>query len=72
MIPDEWDDLGFGLLRQTDFHARLGDENKALACCERLPEDFWTPGADGAPSGDKRAIVPKLRVLAAEARAAKR
>jgi len=71
MIPDEWEDLGFGLLQQADCHARLGDEDKALACCERLPEDFWTPGLDGAPSGDKQAIAPKLRVLAAEARAAK-
>jgi hypothetical protein len=27
---------------------------------------------EGAPSGDKLAVAPKLRVLAAEARAAKR
>jgi tetratricopeptide (TPR) repeat protein len=71
MIPDDWDELGFGLLQQADCYARLGDEENALACCERLPEDFWTPGMDGAPTGDKRAIAPKLRLLAAEARTAK-
>jgi len=72
IIPDDWDELGFGLLQQADCHARLGNEEKALAYCGRLPDDFWTPGLDGAPSGDKHAIAPKLRVLAAEARATKR
>jgi tetratricopeptide (TPR) repeat protein len=72
MIPDEWEDLGFGLLQQADCHARLGDEDRALACCERLPEDFWTPGMDGAPAGDKQAIAAKLRAIAAEARAVPR
>lgn len=71
MIPDDWDELGFGLLQQADCHAELGDEDKALACCARLPDDFWTPGLDGAPAGDKQTIAPKLRLLAAEARAAK-
>jgi tetratricopeptide (TPR) repeat protein len=68
MIPEEWEDLGFGLLFQADCHARLGDEDKALACCDRLPEDFWTPGIFDAPGGDKTAVTPQLRLIAAEAR----
>jgi tetratricopeptide (TPR) repeat protein len=68
MIPEEWEDLGFGLLFQADCHARLGDEDKALACCDRLPEDFWTPGIFDAPGGDKTAVAPQLRLIAAEAR----
>jgi tetratricopeptide (TPR) repeat protein len=68
MMPDEWQDLGFGLLFQADCHARLGDEDKALACCERLPDDFWTPGIFEAPGGDKTTVAPQLRLIAAEAR----
>src|SRR5271154_7002702 len=68
MIPEEWQDLGFGLLQQADCHARLGDEGKALACCARLTDDFWTPGLHDAPAGDKAAVAAKLRVIAAEAR----
>ena len=68
MNPDDWENLGFGLLFQADCHARLGDEDKALACCERLPDDFWTPGIFEAPGGDKTAVAPQLRLIAAEAR----
>jgi tetratricopeptide (TPR) repeat protein len=68
IIPDEWEDLGFGLLQQADCHARLGDDEKALACCARLPEDFWTPGMFEAPAGDKVAVAEKLQLVAAEAR----
>lgn len=68
MMPGEWEDLGFGLLFQADCHARLGDEDKALACCGRLPEDFWTPGIYESPAGDKTAVAPRLRLIAAEAR----
>jgi tetratricopeptide (TPR) repeat protein len=68
IVPDEWEDLGFGLLYQADCHARLGDEAKALACCARLPDDFWTPGMDGAPAGDKADIADALRRTAADAR----
>jgi tetratricopeptide (TPR) repeat protein len=67
MMPD-WEDFGFGLLFQADCHARLGDEGKALSCCERLPNDFWTPGIFDAPGGDKTAVEPQLRLIAAEAR----
>jgi tetratricopeptide (TPR) repeat protein len=68
MIPDEWQDLGFGLLQQADCHARLGDEASALACCARLTDDFWTPGLSDAPAGDKIAIAERLKVIAAQAR----
>jgi tetratricopeptide (TPR) repeat protein len=66
--PAKWQDDGFGLLFQADCHARLGDEASALACCERLPDDFWTPGIEGAPGGGKPEIAEKLRRIAADAR----
>jgi hypothetical protein len=65
--PGEWEDLGFGPLLQADCHARLGDEEKAVACCERLPEDFWTPGIYESPAGDKTAAAPQ-RLIASEER----
>lgn len=61
---------GLTLLYQADCHARLGDEVAALACCARLPDDFWTPGPNDAPAGDKIAVGHRLRIIAAEARAA--
>jgi tetratricopeptide (TPR) repeat protein len=67
MMPDDWEDLGFGLLFQADCYARLGEADKALACCARLRDDFWTPGIFDAPGGDKTAIAPRLRLIAAEA-----
>jgi tetratricopeptide (TPR) repeat protein len=70
LIPEEWEDLAFGLLSQADCHARLGDEEKALACCARLPKDFWTPGLYGTPAGDQVAVAEKLKLIAAEARRA--
>ena len=67
--PNEWEkDIVFGLLYQADCHARLGDETAALAHCARLPDDFWTPGLAGAPSGNKADIADKLRRTAADAR----
>jgi tetratricopeptide (TPR) repeat protein len=69
MNPKQWEeDIVFGLLYQADCHARLGDEAVALACCARLPDDFWTPGLAGAPSGDKAEVADKLRLTAAHAR----
>jgi len=72
IMPEEWEDLGFGLLSQADCHARLGDEDEALACCARLPEDFWTHGLNDCPAGDKAAVADKLKLIAAEARRARR
>jgi len=36
-----------------------------------LPDDFWTPGLDGAPAGDKAQVAEQLRRIAAEARRAR-
>jgi tetratricopeptide (TPR) repeat protein len=67
--PKGWEeDIVFGLLYQADTHARLGNETSALAYCERLPDDFWTPGVYGAPGGGKTDIADKLRSVAADAR----
>jgi len=52
----------------ADVHARLGNEAAALACCARLPDDFWTPGIYGAPGGGKADIADKLRHSAVDAR----
>ena len=69
MNPKQWeDDIVFGLLYQADCHARLGNEFAALSCCARLPNDFWTPGLNGTPAGNKADIADKLRRLAADAR----
>lgn len=66
--PAKWQEDGFGLLFQADCHARLGNEAAALACCARLPHDFWTPGLSGAPGGNKADIADTLRRIAADAR----
>jgi len=67
--PKKWEtDIVFGLLFQADSYARLGDETRALATCERMPEDFWTPGFEGAPGGSKTEVAAKLRGIAAAAR----
>ena len=67
--PEGWEkDIVLGLLDPADAHARLGNEAAALACCARLPDDFWTPGLGGAPSGGKAEIADKLRQIAADAR----
>jgi protein O-GlcNAc transferase len=70
--PAQWEEDAFGLLYQADSHARLGDEDKALACCARLPDDFWTPGLHDAPAGDKAAVAERLKLIAAEARRARK
>jgi tetratricopeptide (TPR) repeat protein len=66
--PEKWKDDAFGLLFQADCHARLGNEGSALACCDLLPGDFWTPGLNGAPAGDKAQIAEQLRSIVANAR----
>jgi tetratricopeptide (TPR) repeat protein len=67
--PADWQHgIVFGLLYQADSHARLGNETAALNCCARLPDDFWTPGINGAPSGNKAEVAEKLRSIAATAR----
>jgi len=71
MDPAQWQEDAFGLLFQADAHARLGDEEEALVCCARLPEDFWTPGLNDAPAGDKVGVAARLKLIAAEARRAR-
>jgi len=66
--PARWQADVLGLLYQADTHARLGDEVAALAHCARLPDDFWTPGLNGAPTGDKTQVAEQLRSIAAHAR----
>ncbi len=66
--PAQWADAAFGLVSQADCHARLGNEAAALACCARLPDDFWTGSIEGAPGGSKAEIAEKLRLIAADAR----
>lgn len=66
----EWKDAAITLLYQADTYARLGNEASALDCCARLPDDFWTPGIDGTPAGDKTEIADCLRRIAAEAQRA--
>ena len=66
--PIEWQGTAFGPLYQADTYARLGNEAAALAYCARLPDDFWSPGVDGAPAGGKAEIGGELRRIAAEAR----
>jgi tetratricopeptide (TPR) repeat protein len=68
MDPKEWQDGAFGPFFQADTHARLGNEQAALAYCARLPDDFWTPGFEGAPGGGKAEIADELRRRAAQAR----
>jgi len=65
MNPKKWEDAAITLLYEADSHARLGDAASAIACCARLPEDFWTPGLDGAPGGGKAEIAAELRRIAA-------
>jgi hypothetical protein len=71
MDPAKWEEDAFGLLFQADVHARLGDESAALACCARLPENFWTPGLHDAPAGDRAAVAERLKLIAAEAKRAR-
>jgi tetratricopeptide (TPR) repeat protein len=66
--PAQWTEDAFGLLVQADCHAKLGNEAAALACCERLPDDFWTGSVHGAPGGSKAEIAEKLRQIVADAR----
>jgi tetratricopeptide (TPR) repeat protein len=68
MAPGEWQEDSLGLLYQADCHARLGHLDNALDCCARMPNDFWTPGVNGAPSGGRAEIAQRLREIAASRR----
>lgn len=68
MNRKEWQDAAVTLLFQADSYAQVGDEAKALDCCVRLPEKFWTPGYEGAPGGGKSEIAEELRRISTRAR----
>jgi hypothetical protein len=67
MNKKEWQGAAVTLLFQADSHAQVGDEASALDCCGRLPDNFWTPGHEGAPGGGKAEIAEQLRRIAGEA-----
>jgi tetratricopeptide (TPR) repeat protein len=67
MEPELWP-YEFGPLFRADCYARLGNEAAALADCETLPDDHWTPGLYGAPAGNKQQVAAELRRRAAAAR----
>ena len=67
MEPTQWQG-GFGPLFRADCYARLGDEAAALADCDTMPDDHWTPGLFGAPAGTKQDVAAELRSRAAAAR----
>jgi tetratricopeptide (TPR) repeat protein len=58
--PAQWQG-GFGPLFRADCHYRLGNEAAALADCDTLPNDHWTPGLLGAPAGTKSEVAKELR-----------
>jgi len=65
--PTQWKG-GFGPLFRGDCYARLGDEAAALADCDTMPDDHWTPGLFGTPAGNKQEVADELRRRAAAAR----
>ena len=68
MEPESWAEA-LGPLIRADCHARLGNEAAALADCETLPDDHWTPGVFSLPAGNKREVAAELSRRAAAARA---
>ena len=60
---DSW-----GPLFRADCHARLGNEEAALADCARLADDHWTPGIHGSPAGNKQEVIAEIRRRAVAAR----
>jgi len=65
--PIAWQEA-YGPLFRADCHARLGNETAALADCDCLPEDHWTPGVYGAPPGTKAEVIAQVRQLVASAK----
>jgi tetratricopeptide (TPR) repeat protein len=65
--PGSWPG-GFGHLFRADSHARLGNLEAALADCAMLPDNHWTPGLLGAPSGRKGEVTERIREIAMAAR----
>ncbi|MBV9826642.1 MAG: hypothetical protein JO001_13370 [Alphaproteobacteria bacterium] len=68
MDPASWPEA-LGPLIRADCHAQLGNEAAALADCETLPDDHWTPGVFGLPAGNKQEVADELRRRATVANA---
>lgn len=66
--PELWREDWFSLLYQADSYARLGNLTSALWCWELLPDDFWTPGMNDAPAGNRMEIQEELMRISAAAR----
>jgi tetratricopeptide (TPR) repeat protein len=66
--PVLWRENWLGLLYQADSYAHLGNLGDALRCWELLPNDFWTPGMNDAPPGNKMEIQEELLRISAAAR----
>jgi tetratricopeptide (TPR) repeat protein len=56
---------------RADCYARLGRLQEALADCEHIAEDHWTPGLMGLPAGNKQEFIEEIKRRAARARARK-
>jgi tetratricopeptide (TPR) repeat protein len=67
MAPEEWRG-SFAPLYRADCHACLGNEAAALADCELLPDDHWTPGMHDTPAGNKEAVIAEIKRRARAAR----
>jgi tetratricopeptide (TPR) repeat protein len=63
MDQQAWMD-DFSALFRADCHARLGNLEAALADCEALRDDHWTPGVFGAPAGTKAEVTAEIRRMA--------
>jgi len=64
--PTQWIG-GFGPLFRADCHARLSNEAAALADCDTMLDNHWTPGLFGTPAGTKQEVAAELRRRAAAA-----
>jgi hypothetical protein len=71
MEPERWAEA-LGPLIRADCHARLGNEAAALADCDTLSDDHWTPGMFSLPAGNKQEVAAELSQRAAAARAQQR
>ena len=67
MQPELWP-YEFGPLFRADCYARLGNEAAALADCETLPNNHWTPASLVPPAETSRRVAAGLRHRAAAAR----
>ena len=67
MAPEEWRG-SFAPLFRADCHASLGNEMAALADCDQLPHNHWTPGMYGTPAGNRQSVIQEIKRRARLAR----